>query len=203
MPTGTDNFNRANGAMGGSTFSDGVNTWTQAVAAWNINTNVAEASTNDGASIYTSTSGLMTDGTATVKVNVSNRECGVWWRFNPVSTGTGYVAFAHDTAIYLFRYDPGFTNLGSAVITPANNMVLGITVTGTTIEATLDGVTKVSVTDSTYTSGYTGLYANAAPGGSECYFEDFTFTGTAASSSIAAPAVGSKLFSGLSRGLIR
>lgn len=170
MATYTDDFNRADGIL---------------TAPWaNVAGGGFEISTNEAIPEQL-TAGLQLSGLtgltftddqdATVTITATGADFG-----GPAArvdgSGNGYAASIQpgDARLYLFRVDAGVkTSLGFASVTvPTPPFTLGITCTGTTIAALLNGVEEHTAVDATYTTGAVGLYAER--GGSPMRFDDFT-----------------------------
>lgn len=172
MASASDNFNRANGAIGAN--------WTQVSGAWTVATNAANQTTTGGqyrTAVYTATPPATND--YTVSANVRN---------NDNAVGVGVVARASSSAVtcyllvgfagdsfYLVRLAAGVEN----VLATMSGMTSGVTylveleVNGTTVRGRIDGGAWTSVTDSNLASGGWGLGSYGAITGGSRWIDDF------------------------------
>jgi hypothetical protein len=170
----TDNFNRADGAIG--TPSDAGSAWVQNLGTWNVLTNQARITTND------------THATCVLESSVSNVE--VQATIPTVGGGVGHsiVARCADSSNFIMfqiksasvemwkRVGGSFTQLGTTVSnTFVANDVIKLTCDGNTINGYVNGVLKIGpITESAgSTNTKHGLYANQNSTGR---FDDFSIT---------------------------
>ena len=189
MATGADNFNRADGALSGSTASDGVNTWSVTGGSWAIFTNRLEWNAPGSVDFVAWMNSLPNCATQTVSVVFNESDIGVVARYNVTSgIGTFYMAWASGGTYVLGKYINGstFTTLGTG-----GTYALGDTITldcnGTSLTVKQNGSTIITATDSAISTGKAGLYAGGNPGAK--IYDDFAFTGTADSGGSVAKSV--------------
>ena len=167
----SDNFNRADGSLEGSTMSDGVGVWASVAGTWDILSNEAKNSTwSSDIGIWDVAMTAVGDQKAQVKVRTN--DSGVIVRHNEGGAGaaTYYLAYLNAATIYLYRRDAGGFSLLSSLASAAVDDVIGISAVGTTIEGFVNGVSAGTVTDATYATGKAGLYGG---GGGLSTFDDF------------------------------
>jgi hypothetical protein len=153
----TDNFNRADGALGSnwsagpsftaptivSNVGSSANDSAWHVAHWNtsvntfVNDQYSEATVLDGSAVTTF--------------------AGVIVRHQP-STSSGYFAFPNGGSIKLYRLDSGSFNLlntlGSGI---TDGSVIRLEITGTTLNVKVNGTSVGTFTDTNYSSGSPGI----------------------------------------------
>jgi hypothetical protein len=150
----TDDFNRANGALGsnwvaGPSFSaptivssqaagGGASAWW--IAYWNPTSNTFS---NDQHAQISPVSGLY----------------GVIVR-HQASTSSGYLYFKNVAQDLLYRIDSGSFNLLTSTTTAAATTSVRLDATGTTLTCSADGTTTITFTEGTYTSGQPGMALN-------------------------------------------
>lgn len=81
-------------------------------------------------------------------------------RLQADDSGDGYIALFRPAGVALGKIDNGsYTSLGTYApgTAPASGMVVRLQVSGTTIKAFVNGIERVSVTDSDYSSGRAGV----------------------------------------------
>ena len=180
MASATDTFNRTDGALSGSTLSDGVNTWSVTGGSWAVFSNRIEWAAPGGVDYVAWVNSLPDCATQTVSVQfLSSTDIGVVARYNVTSgVGTFYMAWSSGGTYVLGKYINGstFTTLGTG-----GTYALGDTVTldcnGTSLTVKQNGSTIITATDGTITTGKAGLYAGGDANSK--IFDDFAFTGTA------------------------
>jgi len=159
MPRFTDNFNRADGALG-SNWSTAVGSFTIASNQVRCNTGGAEcfARVNDGASYANDQDAMMTRVTA----GQTDALQGVGCRF-ATSGHTCYFAYIDADGNYYFGLFNGgsYTEIGAGTSAVSANDIYMIDAVGTTIRFRRDRggtiTTLSSGTNSTLTSGYPGI----------------------------------------------
>jgi hypothetical protein len=159
MATFSDNFNRADGALGSNWTSVGT------LGALAIFSNQVRAGSLPGpfANIVapaTATFSADQESSLTVATAVSNDFVGPLVRVD-ATNGTGYGIYGrtiNDNTMRLFRFvNASRTLIGSTNLIVANGDVLLLRAVGTTISAYKNGVLHESVTDSTYATGQPGI----------------------------------------------
>lgn len=161
----TDNFNRADSATLGSS-SEGWSWSEQGSGNWDIDTNTAESQALDSvarADADLSSANHAVQASVTAQVATSNP--GVLARFSASVSNTYYMwRDSNDGNVQqLFKRVTGtFTQIGSNVAgTPAPPFTLRLTVSGSSLEGLLDGVSKITQTDTAITGNVrTGLRDN-------------------------------------------
>ena len=153
--TVTDDFNRANGDLGANWITD-----TTYPASLTISSNAVVSSEyiKYASSIY---SGVFdNDQYAQVRISNPGVYAGVMVRSN--GAGNGYVfSTVNSTTCRITKVTGGvFTVLGSLISVNAENKTIKLTVSGTTLEAFVDGVSVGTRTDATYLTGSPGLMIN-------------------------------------------
>ena len=160
----TDNFNRADGAVGSNwTTLTGVN----ALQVISNQVNAAAVAPNiAGGHVATATATFAADQEAECQISAWNPfdRCGPGVR---MSGDNGYIAYAFSTTnLSIQRMDGGaLTGLGSAYNWGGTSSLVRLSVEGTTVKLFVDGVERVSVTDSTHATGQPGLYYNRGDSG--------------------------------------
>lgn len=118
MATGADNFNRADGALSGSTASDGVNTWSVTGGSWAIFTNRLEWNAPGSVDFVAWMSSLPNCATQTVSAVFNESDVGVVARYNVTSgIGTFYMVWASSGAYNTSGISATYTRLGSTPTT--------------------------------------------------------------------------------------
>lgn len=167
MASASDNFDRADGAIGAN--------WTANNGSWNIASNLCVQRTVSGTHFlcrYTATTPATNDfysEAVVVSPTGGSIGSGVCVRAGTGATATDYryVYYGGDFS-YLSRTSGGVETVidtGSAV-TAATNYTARLTATGSTLDGTRGGAADVSATDATLTSGGWGLasYTGEASG---------------------------------------
>ncbi len=165
-----DSFDRSNGSLEGSTFSDTLGTWATVEGTWSVVTsNIAECTSYSDCGIFDSAMADATDQAVEVVVNGVANGGGVIFRHNGATTAsaaTYYVAFTIGGQLRVSRYNGGgsFTNIALAgdIGSIADGQTLRAVIVGSGIELFANGVSQGTCTDSTYSTGKAGLYG--APG---------------------------------------
>ncbi|QTD96973.1 hypothetical protein [Streptomyces cyanogenus] len=184
MTTFTDDFNRANGAPGAN--------WVDLTGLWTIVSNQLSSGTAGGTIIIRAATAMATnDHSAQVTIAATGAVShGVWCRGNTAFT-SGYLWRNDGTSWVLFSNVGGsFTSIGSFSGAAVAGDVAKIQAVGSTIKGFVNGVARVTVTDTAVTTGTSvGLRAEST---NLLRFDDFTaadvtsgVTGDAALSSTA------------------
>lgn len=184
MATFTDDFNRANGAPGAN--------WVDSSGLWTIVSNQLSSGTAGGTIIIRAATAMATnDNSAQVTIAATGAVShGVWCRGNSTFT-SGYLWRNDGTSWNLFSNVGGsFTSIGSFAGAAVAGDVAKVQAAGSTIKGFVNGVQRVSVTDTAVTTGTSvGLRAESS---NLLRFDDFTgadvtsgVTGDAALSSTA------------------
>lgn len=173
MATASDDFNRANGAIGAN--------WTQDTGTWTVDTNTVRQTTASSSYFkarYTATPPTTNDFEAEVDGRSDDGSIGfgVGVRFANSSAVSGYViiGFGGDSC-YLVRLDAGAENIldtGSG-ITSSTTFNLRGRANGSTIEGYRNDVLDVNVTDSTYSSGGWGMITYGSLNGANSWMDNF------------------------------
>ena len=160
----TDNFNRANGPLGSNWIASPSFTGLAIVS------NAANAASASLMAAYwnPATNTFPNDQVAQVTVvTVTSAFAGPIVR-HQAGTSSFYLAFENVSSnqVQIFRSDSGtVTQIGVATVGGlANGDVLSLSVAGTTLTASVNGVAKVTATDATYSSGQPGIAANNGSG---------------------------------------
>lgn len=158
MPT--DNFTRADGALGGS-----WTTWGNFPGTFNIVSNAASptpAASQEHGAVYAGSTRARSQ--ITIATGDGTPDCGPGIHMDSLGTaGTarGYAAACNDaTNTILYRVDNSvFTNIGSV----ATGYTVGDTITlrrsGGNVIVSKNGTDILTVADSTYTAGSPGMYS--------------------------------------------
>ena len=157
VTTATDDFNRANGALGTNWVAG------PSFAAPTITSNTAGSSSGVFTIAYwnPATNTFQNDQFSQVTM-ISGSSPAVVVRHQP-GVSSGYMALATGltagSGIDIYKFTAGsFTLLNSgASFTPNPGDVLKLTVTGTTLVATVNGTTRNTITDATFGSGSPGI----------------------------------------------
>lgn len=162
MASALDSFNRANGALAGSTCSDGINTWAVTGGAWAIVSNAVTWSHGAAADFVAYVDSLSAIATQYVSARVWGEDIGVVARWsNTGGLGTFYLAYVATMGgpVTLYKRVGGsFFSLGSGG-TCATGDLLGLVCIDDAIAATVNGAVVVTATDAAITDGTAGLYA--------------------------------------------
>jgi hypothetical protein len=184
MTTFTDDFNRADGSPGAN--------WVQVSGTWSIITNRLSSGSAGGTIVIRAATAMSTnDNSAQVTIATTGAVShGVWCRGNTTIT-QGYLWRNDGTSWNLFSVVGGsFVSVGSFAGAAVAGDVAKIQAVGSTIKGFVNGVQRVSVTDTAVTTGTSvGIRAESS---NLLRFDDFTgadvtsgTTGDAALSSIA------------------
>jgi hypothetical protein len=153
----TDNFDRANGGLGAN--------WTSLTGPFRIASNAAESGQGAGGqsrSIWTANNFA---NNQYAEITVANTVSG-GSKIGPLVRGqpgadSGYYASCDTGGAEIFKVVAGTsTSLNWAGITMAIGDVIRLEVTGSTLVIKQNGVTRNTITDSTFASGYPGIFAN-------------------------------------------
>lgn len=166
MTTFTDDFNRANGAPGAN--------WVDATGLWAIVSNQLSSGTVGGTIVIRAATAMATnDNSAQVTIAATAAVShGVWCRGNAGFTN-GYLWRNDGSSWALFSVVGGsFTSIGSFAGAAVAGDVAKVQAVGSTIKAYVNGVQRVSVTDTGVTTGTSvGLRAEST---NSLRFDDFT-----------------------------
>jgi hypothetical protein len=184
MTTFTDDFNRADGSPGAN--------WVQVSGTWSIISNQLSSGSAGGTIILRAAGAMATsDNSAQVTIAATAiASHGVWCRGNS-NISQGYLWRNDGTSWNLFSVVGGsFVSIGSYAAAAVAGDVAKIQAVGSTIKGFVNGVQRVSVTDTAVTTGTSvGIRADST---NALRFDDFTgadvatgATGDAASSSTA------------------
>ena len=156
----TDDFNRADENPIGSPWV-AVSTGTIRLTnnALGTTTNTEELAHHNGS--------LANNQYATVKILGAVNGSGVGVRMDSARSNDarkGYTLSVHDGSLLVLRkwLDGSFLNLRTYEVSAASGDILRIEANGTSIKGFYNGVERISVTDSTYTSGYAGVMVQNA-----------------------------------------
>lgn len=171
----TDNFNRANGGLGGN--------YTDLIAGMAISSNQVAGIAGDAATYY---SGGTPGANCWAQIKFATKTAGGGNLGIRLNTGTfdTYFFSALTGSASISRQDAGVpTVLGSTFTTPANGTVVRLEMRGSTISVYYDDVLQTTRTDATYSSaGRTFFSCN----GAAHRYDDFS-TGTLPTISSATP----------------
>lgn len=171
----TDNFNRANGGLGGN--------YTDLIAGMAISSNQVAGIAGDAATYY---SGGTPGANCWAQIKFATKTAGGGNLGIRLNTGTfdTYFFSAITGSASISRQDAGVpTVLGSTFTTPANGTVVRLEMRGSTISVYYDDVLQTTRTDATYSSaGRTFFSCN----GAAHRYDDFS-TGTLPTISSATP----------------
>ena len=142
----SDNFNRADGALGPN--------WTAGSYAPTISSNRAIATTNS----LTFATAVATSPSADMYVQarikrLSTDSCGVMAR-----TTAGYYWRSLGTSWKLFKFTPSQTELAAFTFTPAGDPLIRIECRGSNIRTYIDGTLYANVTDTEIAEGGVGQF---------------------------------------------
>ncbi|WP_394436270.1 hypothetical protein [Streptomyces sp. SGAir0957] len=170
MTTFTDDFNRADGAPGANwVLVSGTTSWTI------ISQQLSSGSAGGTIIIRAATAMATNDHSAQVKIAAtSSVSHGVWCRGNATLT-SGYLWRNDGTSWNLFSVVGGsFTSIGSFAGAAVAGDVAKVQAVGTTIKGFVNGIQRVSVTDTNVPTGTSvGLRAESV---AALRFDDFTAT---------------------------
>ena len=166
MTTFTDDFNRANGAPGAN--------WVDATGLWTIASNQLSSGTVGGTIVIRAATAMATnDNSAQVTIAATAAVShGIWCRGNTGFT-QGYLWRNDGSSWALFSVVGGsFTSIGSFAGAAVAGDIAKVQAVGSTIKGYVNGVQRVSVTDTGVTTGTSvGLRAEST---SSLRFDDFT-----------------------------
>lgn len=169
MTTFTDDFNRADSTNLGAN-------WVEVSGDWSIISNQL-SSGNAGGTVILRAAGAMATSDHSAQVTISTTAAvshGVWARGNTTIT-QGYLWRNDGTSWNLFSVVGGsFTSIGSFAGAAANGDIAKIQAAGSTIKGLVNGIERVSVTNTAVTTGTSvGLRAEST---NLLRFDDFTAT---------------------------
>lgn len=166
MTTFTDDFNRSNGAPGAN--------WVDGTGLWVIASNQLASGSAGGTIVIRAATAMATnDNSAQVTIAATAAVShGIWCRGNAGFT-SGYLFRNDGTSWVLFSVTGGsFTSIGSYAAAAVASDVVKVQAVGSTIKGFVNGVQRVSVTDTAVTTGTSvGLRAEST---SSLKFDDFT-----------------------------
>ncbi len=186
-----DTFNRSDGSLHGSAFSDGLGQWSSPPSGQiNVDSNRAVQASNisDQGIFDSNMDGGTTDQRAVVEV--LNADTGPIVRHNGLDSGSeeyylGYFA-SLSVAIYI-RESGGFTLLGTAGSAAVNDDV-GLEVIGDDLQAYVNGSPLGSpVTNATLTAGRCGMYFGGGTGQGQDNFEAWWDPGSGGNVTVEVP----------------
>jgi len=147
MTTFTDDFNRSNGAPGAN--------WVDATGLWAIVSNQLSSGTVGGTIVIRAATAMATnDNSAQVTIAATGSVShGVWCRGNTGFTN-GYLFRNDGSSWTLFSVVGGsFTSIGSFAAAAVAGDVVKVQAVGSTIKGYVNGVQRVSVTDTAVATG--------------------------------------------------
>jgi hypothetical protein len=166
MTTFTDDFNRSNGAPGAN--------WVDATGLWAIVSNQLSSGTVGGTIVIRAATAMATnDNSAQVTIAATAAVShGIWCRGNTGFT-QGYLWRNDGSSWTLFSVVGGsFTSIGSFAAAAVAGDVVKVQAVGSTIKGFVNGVARVTVTDTAVTTGTSvGLRAEST---NSLRFDDFT-----------------------------
>ena len=166
MTTFSDDFNRANGSPGAN--------WVAVSGTWSIISNQLSSGSAGGTIVLRAATAMATnDNYAQVTIATTSAVShGVWCRGNSTLT-QGYLWRNDGTSWNLFWVVGGsFTSIGSFAGAAANGDVAKVQAVGSTIKGFVNGVQRVSVTDTAVATGTSvGIRAESV---SALRFDDFS-----------------------------
>ncbi|MET7975744.1 hypothetical protein ABZW44_22415 [Streptomyces mirabilis] len=182
MTTFTDDFNRADGSPGAN--------WVQVSGTWSIVSNQLSLG-NAGGTIILRATGAMATSDHSAQVTIAATAAvshGVWARGNS-NISQGYLWRNDGTSWNLFSVVGGsFTSIGSYAAAAVAGDIAKVQAVGSTIKGFVNGIQRVSVTDTSVTTGTSvGIRAEST---NSLRFDDFTGT------DVASGATGDAAFSG-------
>lgn len=150
----TDSFDRANGGLGANWTTDSTSVGTPTITS-----NVMVSGTDGQVALATYTGATFASNQyAQATFGSANGYQGVVCRSN--NSGNGYIAAAYSaTNMAIYKLTSGTrAAIGTGFAVTAANKVIKLTCNGSTLELFVDGVSQGTRTDSTYTTGYPGVY---------------------------------------------
>lgn len=164
----SDSFNRADGALNGSSLDNalggsGSRTWTVTGSSLSsISNNTASEYGGSGMEVYVKSSGSDV-ADSYVKATVLTPDMGVFNRFD--GSGHYYLAYVDGTSVIkLYAFTGTYNQIGS----DGGTMTMGVTIelrcVGTSITLLTNGVTSVSGTSGAVVSGVPGIYFGGSAG---------------------------------------
>lgn len=150
----TDSFDRANGGLGANWTTDSTSVGTPSISS-----NVMVSGTDGQVALATYTGATFNGNQyAQATFGSANGYQGVVCRGN--NSGNGYIAAAYNTTDMAIYKSTGGTRsvVGTGFTVAAANKTIKLTCNGSTLELFVDGVSQGTRTDSTYTTGYPGVY---------------------------------------------
>lgn len=149
----SDSFNRADNTSSLGT-ADSGQTWTAQLGTWGISSNQAYVSAANGQNSAVLDASSAT-GTAAVAIGAGTTA--TTWDMGVVGRATDvnnyYLAQFSQSGVILYKQvSGGFTSIGTASVTIAVGDTVSLTCSGSTITILVNGVSKVSVTDTTFSS---------------------------------------------------
>ena len=179
MTTFTDDFNRANGAPGAN--------WVDGTGLWTIVSNQLSSGTAGGTIVIRAATAMATNDNST-QVTIAATGAvshGVWCRGNTGFT-SGYLWRNDGTSWALFSNVGGsFTSIGSYAAAAVAGDVAKVQAVGSTIQGFVNGISRVSVTNTAVTTGTSvGLRAEST---NLLRFDDFTGADVSAGSATKTP----------------
>ncbi|MEV6105717.1 hypothetical protein AB0M28_13515 [Streptomyces sp. NPDC051940] len=192
MATFSDDFNRADSSNLGAG-------WVEVSGDWSIASNRLHPGTATGTVIARAATAMDTSdhsAQATIAVAAVASQ-GVWCR-GDASLTTGYLWRNDGSTWNLFAVSGGFTSIGSFAGGAVSGDVMKVQAVGSTIKGFVNGVERVSVTNTTVTSGTSCGLRSDTPG--TLRYDDFTAAdfvsgvtlGTATETDTAQPLTGGK-----------
>lgn len=179
MTSFVDDFNRANGAPG-------VN-WVDATGLWTIVSNQLSSGTAGGTIVIRAATAMATNDNSAQATIASTGAVshGVWCRGNTGFT-QGYLWRNDGTSWVLFSNVGGtFTSIGSFAGAAVAGDIAKVQAQGSTIKGFVNGVQRVSVTDTAVATGTSvGLRAEST---NALRFDDFTGADVSASGATKTP----------------
>lgn len=178
----TDNFVDANGTSQNAHTPDSGGSYTIYGGNGQIQSNRLCSGPGAVASCYTSTAAPSADYTVTAVIEVltvpGNCEAGVIGRMDP-ATSYYYLAQYKDSGAWnLYKAAPGFSLLGTFAFTPAvGTYTLDLVMVGSAVSLVVDGVTRVSATDTDVTlAGRVGTWNVNSTAGVGAHLESVVAT---------------------------
>lgn len=177
-----DNFNRADSTSSLGSTSTGSKAWTQHAGTWGIASNKAYVSNGHaGVTCLATVDSDVADGTISAVVSSTTGTATGGLIFRADGSGNQFVVEIYVDSAYTPKIYKGVAGSYSVIATGssttvASGSVLSVTLSGGSIVVKDDGVTIVSVTDSSYNSNDRhGLYLTASAGSSSTLrFDDFS-----------------------------
>jgi fibronectin type III domain protein len=155
-----DTFTRADGVIGST--ETGSFAWTVTGGTATVAGNMAALAATAGSSGMTV---LVDDSQVNGSISVTLASVGNSGCVARATGSVGYVLWRNSTTGYTLSKRTGaaaYTQLGATSgITPAIGDVLTLVVNGSTISARINGVTRITATDSTYATGSVGMWTQS------------------------------------------